>query len=41
MPKANPSDWVRAEDIADIIYFYSTSEASVLRETVLKVYNNA
>ncbi len=41
MPKANPSDWVKAEDIADIIYFYSTSEAAVLRETVLKVYNNA
>jgi len=41
MPNANPSDWVRAEDIANIVYFYSTSEASVLRETVLKVYNNA
>ena len=41
MPKANPADWVTAEDIADIIYFYSATEASVLRETVLKVYNNA
>ena len=41
MPKANPDDWVKAEDIADIIYFYSAPEASVLRETVLKVYNNA
>jgi NAD(P)-dependent dehydrogenase (short-subunit alcohol dehydrogenase family) len=41
MPKANPADWVKAEDIADIIYFYSNSEASILRETVLKVYNNA
>ena len=41
MPKANPSDWVKAEEIANIVYFYSTSEASVLRETVLKVYNNA
>lgn len=41
MPKANPSDWVKAEDIADIVYFYSTEQASVLRETVLKVYNNA
>ena len=40
LPKANPSDWVNAEDIANIIYFYSTNEASVLRETVLKVYNN-
>ena len=41
MPKANPSDWVKAEDIANVIYFYSTNESSVLRETVLKVYNNA
>jgi NAD(P)-dependent dehydrogenase (short-subunit alcohol dehydrogenase family) len=41
MPKAHPSDWVKAEDIANIIYFYSTNEASTLRETVLKVYNNA
>ena len=41
IPTANPSDWVKAEDIANVIYFYSTSEASVLRETVLKVYNNA
>jgi len=41
MPKANPSDWVRAEDIANIVYFYSTGEAAVLRETVLKIYNNA
>src|SRR4030095_7746238 len=41
MSKANPSDWVKAEEIANIVYFYSTSEASVLRETVLKVYNNA
>ena len=41
MPKADPSDWVKAEDIANIIYFYSTNEASTLRETVLKVYNNA
>ena len=41
MSKANPSDWVKAEEIANIIYFYSLGEASALRETVLKVYNNA
>jgi len=41
MPKANPSDWVKTEHIANIIYFYSTDQASTLRETVLKVYNNA
>src|SRR4030095_12700472 len=39
--KADPSDWVKAEDIANIVFFYSTNEASVLRESVLKVYNNA
>jgi len=27
--------------IADIIYFYSTDAASVIRETVIKVYNNS
>ena len=36
MPKGNPSDWVKAEDIADIIYFYSTSEAFVLLRSALR-----
>ena len=35
------SDWVKAEDIADIIYFYYTDGVFMLRETVLKIYNNA
>lgn len=41
MPDANFDNWVKAEAIADIIYFYCTDAAAVLREPVLKVYNNA
>jgi NAD(P)-dependent dehydrogenase (short-subunit alcohol dehydrogenase family) len=41
MPDADPSNWVRAEDIANAIYFYSTEQALALREPVLKIYNNA
>ena len=41
MPDVDPSKWVKAEAIADVIYFYCTDEAAVLREPVIKVYNNA
>jgi NAD(P)-dependent dehydrogenase (short-subunit alcohol dehydrogenase family) len=41
MPDADFSKWVTAEAIADIIYFYCTDEAAVLREPVIKLYNNA
>lgn len=41
MPDANFENWVKPEAIADVIYWHSTKEASVLREPVLKVYNNA
>ena len=41
MPDADPSKWVKAEDIANVIYFYCTEEAAVLREPLIKVYNNA
>ena len=41
MPDADPSKWVKPEAIADAIYFYCTDAASVLREPVIKVYNNA
>jgi len=41
MPDADPSKWVKAEDIANVIYFYCKEEASVLREPLIKVYNNA
>lgn len=41
MPDADPSKWVKPEDIANVIYYNSSDEAGVLRETVLKVYNKA
>ena len=41
MPDADPSKWVKPEAIADVIYFYCTDEAAVLREPVIKVYNNS
>ena len=41
MPDTDPSKWVKAESIADIIHFYCTKEASALREPLIKVYNNA
>ncbi len=41
MPDANINNWVKAEDIADIIYYYSTDEANSLREPLIKVYGNS
>jgi NAD(P)-dependent dehydrogenase (short-subunit alcohol dehydrogenase family) len=41
MPDADFSKWVKPEDIANVIYYHSSDEASVLRETLIKVYNNA
>jgi NAD(P)-dependent dehydrogenase (short-subunit alcohol dehydrogenase family) len=41
MPDADFNKWVKAEAIADVIYFYCTDEASILREPVIKVYNNS
>lgn len=41
MPDADFTRWVRPEDIAAIIYSYCTPAASVIREPVIKVYNNS
>ena len=41
MPDADFTKWVKAEAIADIIYLYCSDQTSVVRESVLKVYNNA
>jgi len=41
MPDAHFDNWVKPEAIADAIYWYCTGEANILREGVLKVYNNA
>lgn len=40
MPDADVSKWVKAEDIANIIYYHSSDEGAILRETVIKVYGN-
>ena len=41
MPDVDPAKWVKPEAIADIIYFYCTDAAVVLREPIIKVYNNS
>ena len=41
MPDVKFDNWVQPEAIADAIYFYCTSEAAVLRESVIEMYNNA
>jgi NAD(P)-dependent dehydrogenase (short-subunit alcohol dehydrogenase family) len=41
MPGADFNKWVKAEAIADVIYFYCSTTASVIREPVIKVYNNS
>lgn len=41
MPDANFENWVKPESIADVICWYCSDEAAVLREPVIKVYNNA
>jgi NAD(P)-dependent dehydrogenase (short-subunit alcohol dehydrogenase family) len=41
MPDADFNKWVKPEAIADVIYFYCSSEAAVLREPVIKVYGNS
>ncbi len=41
MPDTNPDSWVKPSALADILEFVVSDASSVLRETVLKVYNNA
>jgi len=41
MPDANPANWVTPEAIADALEFIVSGKGSVLREPVLKLYNNA
>lgn len=41
MPDAKFENWVKAEAIADAIYFYCKDAAAELREPLIKVYNNA
>ncbi len=41
MPDADPANWVTPEAIADTIAFALSDKGNVLRESVLKVYNNS
>lgn len=41
MPKSDPSRWVKPQQLADIMKFICSDTADVLREAVLKVYNNS
>ena len=41
MPDADFSKWVKPEALADILEFIISDKGDPLRETVLKVYNNA
>lgn len=41
MHDADFSNWVKPEDIANVIYYHTTEEAAALRETLIKIYNNA
>jgi NAD(P)-dependent dehydrogenase (short-subunit alcohol dehydrogenase family) len=41
MPDANPENWVKPEQLADILEFICSEQGMPLREPVYKVYNNA
>ncbi|MES2649501.1 MAG: SDR family NAD(P)-dependent oxidoreductase [Bacteroidota bacterium] len=40
MPEANFEDWVTPEKLAELLKFVVDDDSSILRETVLKAYNN-
>jgi NAD(P)-dependent dehydrogenase (short-subunit alcohol dehydrogenase family) len=41
MPDADPGNWVKPEQLADILEFICSDSGLPLRESVYKVYNNA
>ncbi|HRH50609.1 MAG TPA: SDR family NAD(P)-dependent oxidoreductase [Panacibacter sp.] len=41
MPDANPNNWVKPEQLADVFEFICSEKGLPLREPVYKVYNNA
>ncbi len=41
MPDTNPSIWVKPSALAEILEFVVSEKGGPLRETILKVYNNA
>ena len=41
MPDTNPDNWVKPEQLADVLEFICSSKGEPLREPVYKVYNNS
>lgn len=41
MPDANPDNWVKPGQLADVLEFICSEKGSVIREPVYKVYNNS
>jgi NAD(P)-dependent dehydrogenase (short-subunit alcohol dehydrogenase family) len=41
MPDTNPANWVRPDQLADLLEFICSEKALPLREPVYKVYNNS
>jgi NAD(P)-dependent dehydrogenase (short-subunit alcohol dehydrogenase family) len=41
MSDINPEDWVKPEQLADVLEFVISAQGSALREAILKVYNNS
>lgn len=41
MPDADFTNWVLPAQIADVIYFYTTKEATAIREPLIKIYNES
>lgn len=41
IPNANPDNWVKPTELADVLEFITSEKGKTLREPVLKVYNNS
>jgi NAD(P)-dependent dehydrogenase (short-subunit alcohol dehydrogenase family) len=41
MPDADFTKWVRAEEIAELVHYHSSENATALRETMLKIYGGS
>lgn len=41
MPEGDFAKWIKAEDIAELIYFYCTDKGKAVREPLIKLYNNS
>ncbi len=41
MPSANFSDWVKPEEVAEVMAFITSANGNALRDSVFKIYGNA